>query len=136
MVVHHPDRFGLSQLHQLRGRVGRGGEAGFCFLLIGEEVSHIARDRLHVMTRVTDGFKIAEEDLKIRGPGEFLGSRQHGVPGLKLANPLRDHRIVESVRSCVKGLMERDPRLRGPDAAPCRRHLDEKGMSEGGPMVG
>ncbi|MCZ6766504.1 MAG: ATP-dependent DNA helicase RecG [bacterium] len=136
MVVHHPERFGLSQLHQLRGRVGRGGESGFCFLLVGEEVPHIARDRLRVMTQVSDGFKIAEEDLRIRGPGEFLGNRQHGVPGLKLANPLRDHKIVETVRDCVKSLIERDPHLKGPEGAPCRRHLEEKGMSGGGPVVG
>jgi ATP-dependent DNA helicase RecG len=112
MVVHHPERFGLSQLHQLRGRVGRGGEKGYCFLCVSEDTPFEARKRLKVLERVSDGFEIAAEDLKIRGPGEFFGVRQHGVPGLKIANPATDQKVV-------------DPGLETADAAPCREFLRE-----------
>jgi ATP-dependent DNA helicase RecG len=125
MVVHHPERFGLSQLHQLRGRVGRGGQLGYCFLLVTEDTSHAARQRLDVLTRVADGFEIAAEDLRIRGPGEFFGVRQHGVPGLKIANPMVDQKIVEIARKYVKRLIDRDSRLESANAAPCRRFLRE-----------
>ncbi len=125
MVVHHPERFGLSQLHQLRGRVGRGGTPGFCFLAVSDATSHIARQRLGVLTRVSDGFRIAAEDLKIRGPGEFFGVRQHGVPGLKVANPALDQKIVEIARSRVKRLIDNDLRLTSPESVPCRRFLEE-----------
>ena len=123
IAVHHPERFGLSQLHQLRGRVGRGGRPGYCFLLLGEGISVEARERLEVLVRESDGFKIAEEDLRIRGPGEFLGVRQHGVPGFKLANPMRDRRLVEAASRGVKALLESDPRLATPDGQRCRGHL-------------
>jgi ATP-dependent DNA helicase RecG len=136
MVIHHPERFGLSQIHQLRGRVGRGGHPGYCFLLEGEGVSRTARERLAVLTRVTDGFKIAEEDLRIRGPGEFFGTRQHGVPGLKIANPARDQRAVEITRNHVKNLLRIDPRLETAEAAPCRRYLEDLGADTVGTTIG
>jgi ATP-dependent DNA helicase RecG len=136
MVIHHPERFGLSQIHQLRGRVGRGGHAGFCFLLTGEGVSASVRERLEVLTRVSDGFRIAEEDLRLRGPGEFFGTRQHGVPGLKIANPAKDHKAVEITRKHVKDLLRRDPRLEGPEAAPCRRYLEALGADTAGATIG
>jgi ATP-dependent DNA helicase RecG len=136
MVIHHPERFGLSQVHQLRGRVGRGGRAGHCFLLVGEGVSQSARERLDVLTRVTDGFRIAEEDLRIRGPGEFFGVRQHGVPGLRIANPLSDQKLVETTRRYVKDLLRIDPRLEGPDGAACRRYLRDMGADTVGSTVG
>lgn len=123
MAIHHPERFGLSQLHQLRGRVGRGGKEGFCFLVAGEHLAPESLERLEVMVRESDGFRIAEEDLRIRGPGEFLGVRQHGVPGFKVANPLRDGKIVERVNACVRELLERDPQLRSAEGAACRRYL-------------
>jgi ATP-dependent DNA helicase RecG len=125
MVVHHPERFGLSQLHQLRGRVGRGGVEGYCFLPISEGASQPVRARLRVLTRVADGFEIAAEDLRIRGPGEFMGLRQHGVPGLKIANPVVDQAIVEKARSAVRRLIEASGQLEAPEAAPCRRFLEE-----------
>jgi ATP-dependent DNA helicase RecG len=128
MAIHHPERFGLSQIHQLRGRVGRGGQEGYCFLIVNEGVSRTARQRLDVLTRVSDGFEIAEEDLRIRGPGEFFGVRQHGVPALKIANPAVDQTLVEIVRRHVKNLLEKSPRLEGPDAAPCRRYLADMGV--------
>jgi ATP-dependent DNA helicase RecG len=123
MAIHHSERFGLSQLHQLRGRVGRGGREGYCFLLVGESTSPEAMDRLGVLVRESDGFKIAEEDLRLRGPGEFLGTRQHGVPGFRVANPLRDRALVERASLSVKALLDRDPHLRSPDGRRCRAHL-------------
>jgi ATP-dependent DNA helicase RecG len=125
MVVHHPERFGLSQLHQLRGRVGRGGVEGYCFLPISEDVSHAVRSRLRVLTRVSDGFEIAAEDLRIRGPGEFMGLRQHGVPGLKIANPVTDQKIVEIARDAVRRILEAGDGLDAAEAAPCRAFLEE-----------
>jgi ATP-dependent DNA helicase RecG len=129
MVIHHPERFGLSQIHQLRGRVGRGGREGFCFLLVPEGVSTTARERLEILTRVADGFRIAEEDLRIRGPGEFFGVRQHGIPALRIANPLRDQAVVETARRHVRELLQADPRLEGPAALPCRRYLADIGAA-------
>jgi len=123
MVVHHPERFGLSQLHQLRGRVGRGGKPGFCFLLENEGTSPSSYSRLRTFSKVSDGFRIAEEDLKQRGPGEFFGVRQHGVPGFKLANPLVDRDLVESASRYVKALLREDPGLSGESGGRCRRYL-------------
>ncbi|MFH1754181.1 MAG: ATP-dependent DNA helicase RecG [Candidatus Latescibacterota bacterium] len=130
MVVHHPERFGLSQLHQLRGRVGRGGKAGFCFLVQGEGTSRQSYGRLRIFTKESDGFRIAEEDLKQRGPGEFFGVRQHGVPGFKLANPLVDRDLVEAASRQVKKLLGRDAGLMSPDGKRCRRYLEHY-MDEG-----
>jgi ATP-dependent DNA helicase RecG len=123
MAIHHAERFGLSQLHQLRGRVGRGGREGFCFLLVGDGASPEALDRLGVLVREADGFRIAEEDLRIRGPGEFLGTRQHGVPGFRVANPMRDQALVERASAAVKTLLAGGARLSGPDGRQCRDHL-------------
>jgi ATP-dependent DNA helicase RecG len=123
MVVHHAERFGLSQLHQLRGRVGRGGREGYCFLLASEGASPDALERLAILVRDADGFKIAEEDLRLRGPGEFLGTRQHGVPGFQVSNPLRDRALVERASAAVKSLLETDPTLEGTDGRRCRAHL-------------
>ncbi len=136
MAIHHPDRFGLSQIHQLRGRVGRGGHEGYCFLLTGEGISRTAGERLEVLTRVSDGFEIAEEDLRIRGPGEFFGVRQHGVPGLKIANPARDAVLVETAQNLVKKILREDPRLEGAEARPCRRYLEELGADTVGATIG
>jgi ATP-dependent DNA helicase RecG len=111
MIIIHAERFGLAQLHQLRGRVGRGGEQSYCILLSyggGEE----ARKRLEVMVRTTDGFEIAEEDLKIRGPGDFFGTRQSGMPDLKIANILRDVKILEIAKKEAFNLIESDITLK------------------------
>lgn len=112
MVIIHAERFGLAQLHQLRGRVGRGGNQSYCILLNyggGED----AMKRLKVMVETTDGFRIAEEDLNIRGPGEFFGTRQSGMPDLKVANLLRDAKILEIARKEAFSIIERDSMLKG-----------------------
>jgi ATP-dependent DNA helicase RecG len=92
-------------------------------LLVGEGASPEALDRLEVVVRESDGFKIAEEDLRLRGPGEFLGTRQHGVPGFRVSNPLRDRDLVERASQAVKSLLASDPKLDGADGRRCRSHL-------------
>lgn len=99
MVVEHAERFGLAQLHQLRGRVGRGASHSHCFLMRSTHCSEDGRRRLQVMEQTNDGFRIAEADLEIRGPGEFLGTRQSGLPDFRIASLLRDHRILEEART-------------------------------------
>ena len=94
MVIEHAERFGLAQLHQLRGRIGRGRHASTCILMTAAEVGEVARERLETLTRTQDGFKIAELDLKLRGPGEFFGTRQHGYLNFRIANLLRDHELL------------------------------------------
>jgi ATP-dependent DNA helicase RecG len=98
MVVEHAERFGLSQLHQLRGRVGRGAEQSYCVLLASEKQTEVARERLGIMEETIDGFKIAEKDLEIRGPGEVMGTRQAGLPEFRIANLIRDLDILQSAR--------------------------------------
>ena len=98
MVIEHADRFGLAQLHQLRGRVGRGSAKSFCILLSGERVSEAAEARLDAMVSTQDGFALAELDLAQRGPGEFFGTRQAGAPELLVANLVRDRELLELSR--------------------------------------
>ena len=111
MVVEHAERFGLSQLHQLRGRVGRGKDRSLCILLSQYGGSEEARKRLQVMEETTDGFRIAEEDLELRGPGEFLGVRQSGLPDFRVANILRDAKVLNEARDEAFRLVRKDPRL-------------------------
>ena len=111
MVVEDADRFGLSQLHQLRGRVGRGKEKSYC-ILISDNRSEETRQRLKVMTKTADGFQIAEEDLRLRGPGDFFGRRQHGLPALKVADLTCDVTLLQEARAAAEALMEEDPALR------------------------
>jgi ATP-dependent DNA helicase RecG len=115
MVVEHAERFGLSQLHQLRGRVGRSDIPSYCILLAQFSRSEEARKRLRIMEETTDGFRIAEEDLAIRGPGEFMGTRQSGLPDFRVANILRDGRILGEARMDAFALVEDDPRLEAAD---------------------
>jgi ATP-dependent DNA helicase RecG len=98
MVIEHAERFGLSQLHQLRGRVGRGAEASYCVLLASDKRTAVAKERLGIMEETTDGFRIAEKDLEIRGPGEVMGTRQSGVPTFRVGNLVRDVAILEEAR--------------------------------------
>jgi ATP-dependent DNA helicase RecG len=108
MVIEHAERFGLAQLHQLRGRVGRGAAQSYCILLYDEPLSDTARERLKIIYETSDGFEVARRDLMMRGPGEFLGARQSGVPLLRLADLERDAEIVEQARSAAKALMTTD----------------------------
>ena len=110
ILIEHAERFGLSQLHQMRGRIGRGEHESFCFLL-SEPQTEEAEARLKVLTAHTDGFRIAEEDLKIRGPGEFFGERQSGLTELKIANPLTQMHLLKSSREEVVRLLNNDPKL-------------------------
>jgi ATP-dependent DNA helicase RecG len=106
MVIEHAERFGLSQLHQLRGRIGRGAEKSTCLLIAPKNGSDDARQRLQTMVATNDGFAIAEADLQLRGPGEFFGTRQHGSLGFHVANPLRDHELLELARREAFSLLE------------------------------
>jgi ATP-dependent DNA helicase RecG len=116
MVIEHAQRFGLAQLHQLRGRVGRGAEQSYCVLLFDEPLSEAARERLKVIFETDDGFEIARRDLLLRGPGELLGARQAGVPLLRFADLERDAALLERARDVAAELLER-----APEAA--RRHV-------------
>lgn len=111
IVIEHAERFGLSQLHQLRGRVGRSDIPSFCILLAHHSRSDDARNRLRIMEETNDGFRIAEEDLMIRGPGEFMGTRQAGLPDFRVANIIRDARILSHAKNDAFSLVEDDPRL-------------------------
>lgn len=115
IIIEHAERFGLSQLHQLRGRVGRGEHKSYCVLVLGYAVSEDSIHRADVIVSTTDGFKIAEADLEIRGPGEFLGRRQSGMPGFKMANLVRDLRILQEARQAALELLQRDPMLSVPE---------------------
>lgn len=111
MMIEHAERFGLSQLHQLRGRVGRGEHKSYCVLMLGRAVSDESRARCEIMEQTTDGFRIAEADLEIRGPGEFLGARQSGLPGFKMANLVRDVKILQEARAAAFEVLQRDSAL-------------------------
>jgi ATP-dependent DNA helicase RecG len=112
MVIEHPERFGLAQLHQLRGRVGRGAHQSFCVLMGPRMFTDETRDRLTSFARTNDGFRIAEEDLRLRGPGEFFGTRQSGLPDLRAANILRDAELLETARAEAFAMTTEDPELK------------------------
>ena len=124
MLVEHPERFGLSQLHQLRGRVGRGAEQSYCILLgdVGEE----AAERLRTFVSTEDGFEIARADLRLRGMGDLFGERQSGVPAFRVADPLRDEELNEQARRAAERLLAADPELDRDEHAPLRRVLGER----------
>jgi ATP-dependent DNA helicase RecG len=124
MVVEHPERFGLSQLHQLRGRVGRGGESSYCILL--GDVSPDAAERLSVFTGTDDGFEIARADLRLRGMGDLFGERQSGVATFRIADPLRDERLSEVAHEAATAVLANDPELDHPEHASMRRVLGER----------
>ena len=123
MVIEHAERFGLAQLHQLRGRVGRGSDAATCVLVGPPYANDVAYRRLKAMERTTDGFKIAEIDLEIRGPGDFIGTRQSGLPDFRVANLIRDNRILDEARRAAQAWLRRDPTLSRPEAAQLKKIL-------------
>jgi ATP-dependent DNA helicase RecG len=140
MVIENAERFGLSQLHQLRGRVGRGADQSYCVLIAdyswfdrprkegeanAQQEKNAARVRLETMVETTDGFRIAEVDLELRGPGELFGTRQSGLPELKIANLVHDAPLLKVARQEAFQLVERDPQLRLPEHEDLRRHIQE-----------
>lgn len=124
MVIENAERFGLSQLHQLRGRVGRGGAQATC-ILISDAENDDAKCRLKVMCDTTDGFKIADEDLKLRGPGDFFGSKQHGLPTLKIASIFDDRSVLKSTSALAREILKSDPKLQSAELALLRESVEK-----------
>jgi ATP-dependent DNA helicase RecG len=123
IVIEHAERFGLAQLHQLRGRVGRGRDRGYCFLVAPDWMTGEAFQRLRVLEETTDGFAIAEADLQLRGPGDFLGTRQAGLPPFRVANLLRDTALLRAARDEATRWLAHDPDLSRPESAAVRAVL-------------
>ena len=121
MIIESAERFGLSQLHQLRGRVGRGAEQSFCILMTGHKLSEDAKTRLQTMTSTNDGFEIAEVDLKLRGPGDLMGTQQSGLLTLKIADIVKDNQILQTARYHALQLLKNDPKLEKEENAPVLR---------------
>lgn len=127
MVIENAERFGLSQLHQLRGRVGRGADQSFCILMTGHKLSHEGRERIQTMVQTTDGFVIAETDLRLRGPGNIEGTQQSGMLRFLLADLARDGQILAAAREIAAQILERDPALALPEHLRLRQHLASEG---------
>jgi ATP-dependent DNA helicase RecG len=111
MIIEHAERFGLSQLHQLRGRVGRGGDKSYCFLLYSGPLGETAKERLSIMRDTEDGFRIAEKDLELRGAGELLGTRQSGLPEFRLAELPAHAELLAAARDDARLIIDKDPEL-------------------------
>ena len=126
MVIENSERFGLAQLHQLRGRIGRGKHQSYCILL---SESTEAVEKLQVLEQSDNGFEIAEADLRIRGPGDLLGTAQSGLPPLRLANLVTDGRLVDQAKRIAEELSIQDPELRSPRLARLRRVIEETGKT-------
>lgn len=125
MVIENAERFGLSQLHQLRGRVGRGAEQSYCILMSDYKLSHDTRQRLQTMVATNDGFEIAEADLRLRGPGDMAGTQQSGLIDLKIADLSKDHEMLKYAREAAFAILEEDPSLERPDNQPIRQHISK-----------
>jgi ATP-dependent DNA helicase RecG len=115
MIIESSERFGLSQLHQLRGRVGRGSEKSYCILMSGNKISKESKKRLETMVRTQDGFEIAEVDLELRGPGDILGTQQSGMIDLKIADLTKDNHLVTLARETAREILNEDPNLAKPE---------------------
>ncbi|HVM87102.1 MAG TPA: ATP-dependent DNA helicase RecG [Puia sp.] len=126
MVVESAEKFGLSQLHQLRGRVGRGTEKSFCILLTGPKLNNEAKERIKIMCETNDGFKIAEKDLEIRGPGDISGTRQSGMLDFKLADIVKDRQLLETARQMAWKLLDNDPDLSNPQSMKLKNYLNSQ----------
>ncbi|TAK45451.1 MAG: ATP-dependent DNA helicase RecG, partial [Saprospiraceae bacterium] len=127
MVIENTERFGLSQLHQLRGRVGRGADQSFCILLTDFKLSAEARERINTMVRTGDGFEIAEADLRLRGPGNIEGTQQSGLLDLHLADLGRDGKILQTARALAQRILDKDPELAHPLNVALRGYLEKEG---------
>ncbi|MCJ7839604.1 ATP-dependent DNA helicase RecG [Lederbergia sp. NSJ-179] len=130
MVVYDAERFGLSQLHQLRGRVGRGSEQSYCILL-ADPKSDVGKERMRIMTETTDGFELSERDLELRGPGDFFGKKQSGLPEFKIADMVHDYRALETARNDTATLLEQESFWESPEYAPLRNYLSKSGVLKG-----
>ncbi len=131
MVIESAEKFGLSQLHQLRGRVGRGADKSYCILLTGRKLSNDARERMKIMVATNDGFAIAEKDLEIRGPGEIEGTKQSGALNFKLASIINDKAMLEVARDTVEKLLEADPDIETAESLPIKNYLvSQKGKTK------
>ncbi len=123
MVIENAEKFGLSQLHQLRGRVGRGAEKSYCILLTSSQLGNEAKERIKIMTSTNNGFEIAEKDLELRGPGEIEGTKQSGVLNFRLADLVKDKQILEVAKQIAEQLVEKDPELEEPSNQPLKNYL-------------
>jgi ATP-dependent DNA helicase RecG len=130
MVIYDAERFGLSQLHQLRGRVGRGGEQSYCILL-ADPKSDVGKERMKIMTETADGFVLSEKDLELRGPGDFFGRKQSGVPEFKVADMVHDYRALETARNDASHLIESEEFWTGEEYLQLRRELEKSGVLAG-----
>jgi ATP-dependent DNA helicase RecG len=126
MVIESAEKFGLSQLHQLRGRVGRGAEKSFCILLTGGKLSADARERISILCATNDGFAVAEKDLEIRGPGDIEGTRQSGDLNFKIANIVLDRVILEAAKNAATDIVENDPDCNMAENLPVKEYLDRQ----------
>ncbi|HET6723210.1 MAG TPA: helicase-related protein, partial [Chitinophagaceae bacterium] len=124
MVIESAEKFGLSQLHQLRGRVGRGADKSYCILLTSQGIGNDARERMKIMTSTNDGFIIAEKDLEMRGPGDIEGTRQSGVLNFRLASIVQDRSLLEVARRFADDIMEADPKLSSAENLRIRRYFE------------
>jgi ATP-dependent DNA helicase RecG len=129
MVIESAERFGLSQLHQLRGRVGRGAEQSYCILMSGDKLSVEGKTRLKTMVDTTDGFKISEVDLNLRGPGDLMGTQQSGLVDLLVSDLTRDGEILKHARIAAQDILRRDLNLKLPEHAPIRQHIHSLGKN-------
>ena len=127
MVIENTERFGLSQLHQLRGRVGRGAEQSFCILMSSFKLTSEAKERIRTMVRTNNGFEIAEADLKLRGPGSIEGTQQSGIINFRIADLAKDGRILQAARKLATDILESDPNLQTPENVPIRHYLESEG---------
>ena len=123
MVIESAEKFGLSQLHQLRGRVGRGADKSYCVLITGPKLSNDAKERIKIITSSTDGFVIAEKDLELRGPGEIEGTRQSGTLNFRLADLVKDKPILDAAKKIADELVENDPEFESADNLRLKNYL-------------
>ena len=125
MLIENAERFGLAQLHQLRGRIGRGEHKSYCILLRSAKTEKDSEEKLRILEQTADGFEIAEADLRLRGPGDMLGTAQSGLAPLKIGDLLADHELMRLARNAAFLLFEHDPQLARPENQPYRRVLAE-----------
>ena len=124
MVIENCERFGLAQMHQLRGRVGRGSDLSYCYLILSKE-TEVARQRVQIMCESSDGFDIAEEDLKLRGPGEIFGTRQHGLPEMHIADIIRHKDVLEKSKKIAEEILHGDASLNSDKNRELRRRVEK-----------